>query len=431
MTLFRRRPLALRSASLFRFPKLELLEDRTLPSADPLFGQFQGAGGLLTLHGNNANSMVAASLADGFVQLNVAGQSFSSNPASANFDPGLAGATGQTLKAIQLTGSAGQDHLVLGNLSVAGGLAVQTDGILEVQGQVSATGPIQLSGHAVLVAGQIRTDGMSGGSITVAADNVLQSGVLEANGSQGAGGSVRVDFTSQYMATVSALTSANSTGAGAGGLVVIDGHGSGTLFTSGQYQASAPHGGQGGEIDLFGQQVHLVGANVNASGWSGGGWVRIGGDSPSDIAAHGGSAAGVSYANTTTVDATTTLTANAQGAGNGGQIVVWSQQSTTFGGALTAQGAGQGQGGLLEVSSADLLTYGGQANATAGSGQNGRLLLDPKNLVISNGAGLPHFNLISTNLDPTADTFGSSIVVLNNGNVVVTDPTFGSLGVTK
>ncbi len=79
-----------------------------------------------------------------------------------------------------------------------------------------------------------------------------------------------------------------------------------------------------------------MGASVNASGWSGGGQIRVGGDSPSDIAQHGGSTAGITFATVTTVDATTTLAANATGAGNGGHIVVWSQQSTRFGATLSA-----------------------------------------------------------------------------------------------
>jgi hypothetical protein len=395
-------------------------------SAAPLSWQFQRSDGLLSILGSATSPVVSASLSSaGFVQLNVGGQVHSADPSAAGYDASLAGATAQTLKAIQLDGSAGSDHLVLGNLNLPGGISLQTDGILEVQGQLNAGGPIQLSGHAVLLAGQVRADGASGGSIAVSAANVIQSGLLEANGSAGAGGSVRVDFTGQYLATVSSLTSAGSTGTGSGGLVVIDGHSTGTVFSSGQYQASALRGGSGGEIDLFGQQVQLVGASVTASGNTGGGWVRVGGDSPSDIAAHGGLATGVSLADTTTVDATTTLSADALGAGNGGRIIVWSQNTTTFGGTLHAQGAGlAGQGGLLEVSSAGVLNYGGRASATAASGLAGRLLLDPRNLIISSSAGLPQFNLINSSPN-IQDHFGGTLVVLNNGNVVVVDSTSG------
>ncbi len=398
-----------RSASPRSFsPRMELLEDRTLLAADPLLAQFQSATGALTLYGSPAASMVSASLsAGGFVQLAVAGHQFSGDPHAADYDPALAGATAQTLRAIQLDGITA-DHLVLGNLAVAGGLTLQSDGILDIQGQITAGGPIALSGHAVLLAGQVH-----GGSIDVTADNVLQSGRLQA------ANVIHVDFTGSYLATFASVTATS------GGLIVVDGQATGTLFSSGHFQAT------GGEIDLFGAQVHLVGASVGASGYGGGGLIRVGGDSPTDIAQHGGSTAGITFAAVTTVDATTTLAANALGHGDGGHIVVWSQQSTTFGGHLSAAGAGpHGHGGLLEVSSAGLLTYGGHASA-AGADHAGKLLLDPKNLVISNSVGLPQFDLTNPSPDPTLDTFGASMVTLSNGNVVVTDPTVGLSNTTN
>src|SRR5437016_6341653 len=82
---------------------------------------------------------------------------------------------------------------LLGSLGVAGGLSVVSDGVLEVRGQVRAAGPIQLSGHTVLLAGQVRADGFAGGTIAVSAGSVVQGGRLEADGSHGAGGSIRVD----------------------------------------------------------------------------------------------------------------------------------------------------------------------------------------------------------------------------------------------
>src|SRR5579872_5211707 len=61
---------SLPTASRRSFLKLEALEDRTLPSADPLFGQFQSAGGLLSFHGNSADVQVSSDLS-GFVQVKV------------------------------------------------------------------------------------------------------------------------------------------------------------------------------------------------------------------------------------------------------------------------------------------------------------------------------------------------------------------------
>src|SRR4051812_34250582 len=146
-----------------RLPRLELLEDRNLLAANPLLGSFQTTDGLLSLHGDDANHLATLSLTGtGYVDLAVSGGHYSSDPRSSNFDPALAGATGQSLRAIQFTGDAG-DRLVLADLSLAGGLAVRTDGVLDIEGQVSASGAIQLSGRTVLLAGEVRAAGLSGG----------------------------------------------------------------------------------------------------------------------------------------------------------------------------------------------------------------------------------------------------------------------------
>src|SRR5205823_1327764 len=69
------------------------------------------------------------------------------------------------------------------------------------------------------------------------------------------------------------------------------------------------------------------------------------------------------------------------------------------------------------------LKYGGSADAGAGSGKKGTLLLDPKNLIIADApAGIfPQFDLIDPH--PTAGgSFGNGIFVLSNGNVVASTP---------
>jgi hypothetical protein len=110
--------------------------------------------------------------------------------------------------------------------------------------------------------------------------------------------------------------------------------------------------------------------------------------------------------------------------GNGGQIVVWSDQLTRFFGNLTARG-GQygGDGGLMEVSSKDGYMYGGRADAGAPNGVGGTLLLDPKNIIIDSSASS---NSLSQRdlLDPNPNvggTFGDNVVILGSGNTVVTD----------
>jgi hypothetical protein len=136
-----------------------------------------------------------------------------------------------------------------------------------------------------------------------------------------------------------------------------------------------------------------------------------------------GPAAAGPVARTVTVTPATTLRADAGSWGGGGRVAVWSEQATDFYGAASARGGrAGGPGGLIEVSAKGTVTYGGSADAAAPAGRAGTLLLDPKDLVISNHLGmLPQFSLI--NPHPTAGgRFGTRVQPLSTGNVVVTDP---------
>ena len=136
-------------------------------------------------------------------------------------------------------------------------------------------------------------------------------------------------------------------------------------------------GSTGGDITIQGKQVALTNANINASGTNGGGTVLVGGD------AHGANA-NVQNAQNTYVDAATTIKADAQQNGNGGKVVVWSDNSTQFGGNISAQGGAlSGNGGWVEVSGKQWLGYAGLVNTTAAHGITGSLLLDPTDITIS------------------------------------------------
>ena len=75
---------------------------------------------------------------------------------------------------------------------------------------------------------------------------------------------------------------------------------------------------------------------------------------------------------------------NADGSdGDGGKIVLWSDDFTRFAGAISATGGGTGKGGLAEVSGHRLLDFIGSANLTGVNGNAGKLLLDPSRVVIS------------------------------------------------
>jgi hypothetical protein len=159
----------------------------------------------------------------------------------------------------------------------------------------------------------------------------------------------------------------------AGGAVVLDAGPTGTLEVCGTIDVSneAP-GGVGGTVQLLAGRVAVLdGARIDASGDAGGGTILVGGG------LHGRDGS-VSNAGTTTVSPDALFRADALGAGDGGTVVVWSDQATTFSGAISAQGGpDSGRGGFVEVSGQRSLTFDGFADLSAPSGAAGQLVLDP------------------------------------------------------
>src|SRR4029077_10659988 len=83
-------------------------------------------------------------------------------------------------------------------------------------------------------------------------------------------------------------------------------------------------------------------------------------------------------ATTVSVDAASVINASATGQGNGGKVVVWSDQQTTFAGTILAQGGiTGGNGGFVETSGHTLDFTGGRVNTSAPIGNTGNWLLDP------------------------------------------------------
>jgi filamentous hemagglutinin family protein len=180
-----------------------------------------------------------------------------------------------------------------------------------------------------------------------------------------------------------------------GGRVVLDA-GDGDVVNGGALQATA--GDRGGAVDVLGGNIALTDtARVDVSGAAGGGAIRIGGG------AHGTDAS-VANARTTTVAEGARLSADAAASGNGGEVVVWSDEATQFAGATSARGAGEsGAGGHVEVSG-KTLTYAGLTDTTASSGKTGMLLLDPLTIDVDAAlAATIAANLATTDVTEQAD----------------------------
>jgi hypothetical protein len=132
----------------------------------------------------------------------------------------------------------------------------------------------------------------------------------------------------------------------------------------------------------LGEQVGLFDhAHVDASGDAGGGMVLIGGDFQ-------GANPDLHNALRTYVGEDVAIVANAIETGNGGKVIVWSDQTTDFRGAIAATGGRpSGDGGTAEVSGHVNLAFRGQVDLSArgGLGHGGTLLLDPLSLTIAAG----------------------------------------------
>lgn len=174
--------------------------------------------------------------------------------------------------------------------------------------------------------------------------------------------------------------------------------------------------GTGGLIQILGTQVGLVDATVNSSGEAGGGTILIGGDYKGE--------GSVPNASQTLVNADSILNASAFKKGDGGTVIIWSDEATQFAGTIQAQGGRlEGNGGFVETSSQENLELlGGSVSAGAVNGKAGEWLLDPRNVRIVAGNG---DNSELTSFVPTTDNEvvenGAIQEALNqNTNVTIT-----------
>ncbi|MEQ8995254.1 MAG: CHAT domain-containing protein [Coleofasciculus sp. B1-GNL1-01] len=169
----------------------------------------------------------------------------------------------------------------------------------------------------------------------------------------------------------------------------------GTAIVSGTVDASADS--VGGNVDVFGTVVGLVDqAQINVSGDTGGGEIRVGGEYKGQGT--------IPTADTTVVGNQVTINADARVNGNGGRVIIWSDDFTRFSGTITARGGPEsGNGGFVETSGKNLLeSIGGSVDASAANGLPGSWLLDPRNVTITD-MDTSDGTFIDGTFTPTAD----------------------------
>lgn len=284
--------------------------------------------------------------------------------------------------------NAGTISIVPGGYAALLGGKVTNSGLIRVpMGKVGLGAgeqiTLDISGDGFLQVG-VPSDNQNG-------DLVTNSGRIEADGGLVELRAASARDAARQVINMSGVIEARSVG-GVSGAVVLGGSGgavrvSGTIDTSARKTlvASSPRPAvrpqRGGDITITGEAIALAGATLDASGAGAGdgGSVRVGGDYQG-----GGD---LQTAQTTIVDSDTRILADGGAEGNGGRIIIWSDDYTSFSGFNSARGGDvSGDGGFVEVSGKIDLKYAGLTDTRAPNGKVGTLLLDPTNIVVSDDA---------------------------------------------
>ncbi len=265
----------------------------------------------------NTNSLVVSSLDAIDFDATSGRYRFSTN----RLDPGAVVNEGSIT-----AGPGGSVTLLGGRVSNAGSI-VADYGTVNLAAGRAAT--LDLAGDGLLRL-EVGENLLSNGSGAVAA--VENSGNIQANGGQVllTANAVRDVFAN--LINNSGVVRANRID-NTGGTISLVGP-EGTVISSGTLDASAADTmSTGGSVEMLGERVGLTGnALVDVSGATGGGTALIGGD-------YQGKNPDVLNAQRTYVGVGATINADAGASGDGGKIIVWSDDFTRFDGSISARAA--------------------------------------------------------------------------------------------
>ncbi|MBW1882688.1 MAG: filamentous hemagglutinin N-terminal domain-containing protein, partial [Deltaproteobacteria bacterium] len=140
--------------------------------------------------------------------------------------------------------------------------------------------------------------------------------------------------------------------------------------------------GVGGEIDITGSIIALVDATVDASGTRGGGTIQIGGEQEGR--------GELQRARSVIIDDASEVRADALSEGDGGRVIVFSEEFTSVDGELSATGGDRGgDGGFIETSGLMRFAISETPDLSAPQGQAGDWLIDPFDITIRSAADVP------------------------------------------
>ncbi len=280
-------------------------------------------------------------------------------PVSANATAGRAGlvavnaATTATLKAgAQLSANGVQGGTV--SITSGSGVTLESGSTVEAGGVAGGSVNIQVNAGTIDAQGTVDVTGTddNGGTVGITA-----------------GGDITLDITSRILAR-----------GRAGGEVRVEAT-QGTLLASGLIDGQG-NNGPGGKVWLLAPRVALIRrALIDVSGKTGGGEVLVGGD-------YQGKNLLIQNASRTYFGADAIIRADAITSGNGGKVIIWSNDGTQAYGTISARGGAEsGNGGFVETSGKAWLDFAARVDGAAPHGASGRLLLDPKDIDVNSTGG--------------------------------------------
>ncbi|MFN5944051.1 MAG: filamentous hemagglutinin N-terminal domain-containing protein [Phycisphaerae bacterium] len=303
----------------------------------------------------------------------------------------------------------GVDRFTLtGNVSNAGSISAK-DGVMLAGQTVTNTGTISsVDASTVMVAGGQVLVREGEGRMYVSVGEAQASAPAARRLSLGGG-----DMLGNRLFAGEASTQVSSVSS-TGSVVARNVHleSTGTMKVDGTIDTSSMHAA-GGDVRVLGENVYVA-ADIDARGATRGGEVLIGGNW------QGGGEERRAMTSVVTSDAT--INTSGVNTGSAGTAVVWADSHTSFAGVILAKGGDNGgDGAWVEVSGKNTLDFKGFVNASASRGENGTLLLDPKNIIIADGGNTA---LTSTGFNTDVAftfTYDASAVtdILNTGTGVV------------
>ncbi|ACK69519.1 filamentous hemagglutinin family outer membrane protein [Gloeothece citriformis PCC 7424] len=188
----------------------------------------------------------------------------------------------------------------------------------------------------------------------------------------------------------------------------------GTVIISGNLSVSNAANSplqQGGQVNIIGDQISLINANINATGTRGGGIVQIGANSQGqDI---------TTTASRIAINGNSSIDVSAIDTGEGGQVIISGNTYTNVVGQIRSRGGQEeGNGGYIKIVGVNGLDFQGTVDTSALQGDFGVLVLNSNNLTIENSQGFSSPKIRPSSLN----TLSSNLILEASNKITFNDP---------